>query len=262
MATGAVARVLVVEDGETKRVAQLLSNERFVVVTALAGREALGTLPSFRPDVVVIELAKVTAAAVELCAAMRAATMAPLVVACTHAKESEVIAVFGAGADAFALQSGPHELVARVRALLRRAPSQSEPPLDVLTVGPIMLDRASRELHVGGRRVAMPRREFDIAEMLMRKAGRVVSRDEIVRQLWGTARDTKSLDVQVGRLRAKLALAEGWQRIITVRGVGFRLALDEERPGTADDGIVIDLTRDGVHIDLVGIDLLEESTPA
>jgi DNA-binding winged helix-turn-helix (wHTH) protein len=117
----------------------------------------------------------------------------------------------------------------------------------------------------------MPRREFDIAELLMRKAGRVVTRDELVRELWGTARDTKSLDVQVGRLRAKLTEAEGRQRIVTVRGVGFRFMTDDEggsapaldRHPSLD--VVIDLpvvSHGTADIDLVEEDLLEDSASA
>jgi DNA-binding winged helix-turn-helix (wHTH) protein len=76
--------------------------------------------------------------------------------------------------------------------------------------------------------IRIPRREFDIAELLMRDAGKVVSRQKIVRELWGTVRDTKSLDVQVGRLRARLTAAEGRRRIVTVRGVGFRFLADDD----------------------------------
>ena len=112
--------------------------------------------------------------------------------------------------------------------VLRRAPTPDDDANpDKVVVGPILLDRARRELFVHGTQVAVPRREFDIAEVLMRKAGRVVARKEIIRELWGAARDTKSLDVQVGRLRTKLTAAEGRQRIVTVRGVGFRFLTDE-----------------------------------
>ena len=74
----------------------------------------------------------------------------------------------------------------------------------------------------------VPRKEFDIAEMLMSRAGTLVSRVQMTRELWGSTRDTKTLDVQVGRLRTKLVAAEGRQRIITVRGVGYRFATDDD----------------------------------
>jgi len=81
---------------------------------------------------------------------------------------------------------------------------------------------------VCGEVVRLPRREFDIAELLMRHAGRVVPRSEIVREIWGSLRDTKSLDVQVGRLRMRLAVAEGRRRIVTVRGIGYRMLTDDD----------------------------------
>jgi DNA-binding winged helix-turn-helix (wHTH) protein len=112
--------------------------------------------------------------------------------------------------------------------VLRRNPPAAEVTTDSIVVGPIVLDNARRELFVHGTPIRVPRREFDIAELLMRDAGRVVTRQKIVRELWGTVRDTKSLDVQVGRLRSRLASAEGRRRILTVRGVGFRFLVDDD----------------------------------
>ena len=91
-----------------------------------------------------------------------------------------------------------------------------------------MLDAGRREFFVSGQEVRTPRREFDIAALLMRDAGRVVSRQKIVRELWGSLHDTKSLDVQVGRLRSRLAAAEGRRRIVTVRGIGYRFLTDDD----------------------------------
>lgn len=223
-----LARVLVVERGDDARVADVLTAEGFLAITAPSVSEALECIASFHPDVVLLEVAKVTGSVLQLCAAVRGATSAPIALVSGRCDERDVVSGLSAGADVFVAEPvGSHELVARVRAMLRRAPSPGEERSDLIVVGAIVLDSARRELSVRGERVPVPRREFDIAELLMRKAGRVVSRVELVQELWGSARDTKSLDVQVGRLRAKLTAAEGRQRIVTVRGVGFRFVTDE-----------------------------------
>jgi two-component system response regulator RegX3 len=159
----------------------------------------------------------------QLCSAIRSLTACPLVLVGAQCSERATITAFTTGVDSvLTLPIGPHEFIARLRALLRRMPAQVGDDGDVLIVGPVRLDRNRRELTVDGQLVALPRREFDIAELLMREAGLVVPRTAIVRELWGSMRDTKSLDVQVGRLRARLAQVEGGRRIITVRGVGYR----------------------------------------
>ena len=235
MAWAEMARVLVIERGDDPRVARLLDAEGFGVVTAPTLLEALESIAGFRPGGVIIEVDWVNESVQHLCVGVRASTAAPLAILSAHADESDVVSSFGAGADAFIAQSvGRHELVARVRALLRRAPVIEDSPPEHIVVGPIVLDRARREVFVNDQQISLPRREFDIAEVLMRKAGRVVPRTELIRELWGTARDTKSLDVQVGRLRSKLTAAEGRQRIMTVRGVGFRFLTDAESDAAVD----------------------------
>jgi DNA-binding response OmpR family regulator len=198
-------------------------------VTAMQHREASMAIDSFRPDAVLIEATTPGGTVLDLCAGLRTEIAVPLVVVCLAAPERDALAAFGVGVDSVILEPvGRHELLARVRALLRRTPPPIEPDADHITIGPILLDMARRELFVHGELVRVPRREFDIAEILMREAGRVVTRQRIVRELWGTVRDTKSLDVQVGRLRIRLADAEGRRRIVTVRGVGFRLLTDND----------------------------------
>ncbi|NBP52549.1 MAG: DNA-binding response regulator, partial [Actinobacteria bacterium] len=125
--------------------------------------------------------------------------------------------------------TGPREIVARVRALARRMEEPDTSAGDVVVVGSVALDRTCRRLTVGGRPVHVPRREFEIAEVLMRRAGLVVTRQALLVELWGGhRRDTKTLDVQVGRLRSRLAAAEGRTRIVTVRGLGYRFLTDAD----------------------------------
>jgi DNA-binding response OmpR family regulator len=224
-----MGQVLVVERREPPRAADELVREGFVVLTAMHSREALTVCEGMRPDVVVVEGVAAHAAVRALCAELRSATSSPLVLLSPPCSEPDAVAAFGAGVDTLILEPvGSHELIARIRALLRRVPPPSVLDSDVIVIGPVVLDTARRELFVGGEQVRTPRREFDIAVLLMRDAGRVVSRQSIVRELWGSVRDTKSLDVQVGRLRARLASAEGRRRIVTVRGVGYRFLTDDD----------------------------------
>jgi DNA-binding response OmpR family regulator len=224
-----MARVLVVERRDPPRAAALLEAEGFTVVTAIHRGEAATVIESFRPDLVLVESAAPGSGVVEFCALLRSTVTVPLVLVSGAGPERDAVAAFTAGVDSVILEPvGQHELVARVRAVLRRTPPVAEVITDSIVVGPIVLDHARRELFVHGALIRVPRREFDIAELLMRDAGRVVTRQAIVRELWGTVRDTKSLDVQVGRLRSRLAAAEGRRRILTVRGVGFRFLVDDD----------------------------------
>jgi two-component system response regulator RegX3 len=223
-----------------------LAEESFTVMTAVETSEAIDALKVFGPDVVVVEVAAAGTRVIQLCGAIRATGPVPLLVLSGPCPERDVIATFGAGADSVVTEPvGPHELVARVRALVRRSPVGADPAPEVITVGPIRLDLARRELTVRGERVPVPRREFDIAEVLMRDAGSVVARRAIVRELWGSMRDTKSLDVQVGRLRTRLANAAGCACIFTVRGLGFRFANEAE----LEEALGADF-----EMDLVGIE--------
>src|SRR5262245_40974689 len=131
---------------------------------------------------------------------------------------------------------------------------------DIITIGPIRLDLARRELTVRGDRIPLPRREFDIAELLMQDAGRVVPRRVIVRELWGSMRDTKSLDVQVGRLRNRLSKAAGCPCIFTVRGLGFRFASDGELKEALGEDFEIDLA--GLEVEELEGDLVSRPRSA
>lgn len=224
-----MARVLVIERSAAPRVSVLLTTEGFTVVTAVETDEAVEVLATFPVECLLLEVDTLRTETATTCTVLRATSAVPIAALTGPFSERDGIAVLTAGADSvIAAAVGDHELVARVRALLRRAPAAQVESPDIISVGRVRLDRARRELFVDGRQIALPRREFDIAELLMAAAGCVVTRQAIVRELWGSMRDTKSLDVQVGRLRNRLAVAEGCRRIETVRGVGFRFLTDDE----------------------------------
>ena len=232
-----MAQLVVVEEREQSRVAKLLTGEGLLVDTTAGSTDLLTKVVEHaEPDLVLLEVAAVSRAVIRLCASLQTVTSAPIVIFCEHASEREVVAAYSAGVQAVICEPvGSYELVARVRALLRRAPVRAEAPPDVLVVGPVVLDRGRRQITVNGELIAVPRKEFDIAELLMCKAGTVVPRSQLVRELWGAARDTKTLDVQVGRLRSKLTAAEGRQRIVTVRGLGYRFVTDDDLDAAAQD---------------------------
>jgi DNA-binding response OmpR family regulator len=262
-------RVLIVTGAPESRAAVMMRNANFDVLIEpgdRTGTELFARFEALRPDLLLLELDIVRRAVIDLCMRVRAVSGIPIVVVCEASDDKDAISMFRAGADAFISHPvGAHELVARVRALFRRTPPvRAWANADELTVGSVRLDRSRRVLMVGGSGVAVPRREFDIAEMLMRRAPRVVTRDELIRTLWGTSRDTKSLDVQVGRLRARLLAADGRSRIVTVRGVGFRFLDDDEinltgarAVGVADE-LVIDLEveslTNGNTVDVTAVD--------
>lgn len=235
--------VLVVEQAERPRAATELGAEGFGVVTAVHVHEALDVHETVRADLVIVEGPASLASVRRVCASLRPAVTAPLALLSAPCSEIDAVAAFATGVDNLILEPvGHHELLARARSLLRRVPRTEWSKPEVLAVGPVELDCARREVFVRGEQVRLPRREFDIAFLLMRDAGRVVSRKTLVQELWGSLPDTKSLDVQVGRLRARLAAAEGRRRIVTVRGVGYRFLTDDEDDDTTTaSGTIIDL---------------------
>jgi two-component system response regulator RegX3 len=239
-----MAGVVVIEERDHARVATLLTAEGMTVEPTTAPVDVvLKQIHINAPDLVVFEVHSLTRAVVRACAFIRGISHVPITVLFERGGEREIVDAYGAGADAVIAEPiGPHELVARVRAALRRAPQPRPVNSDVLTVGPIELDRARRQITVRGELIPLPRKEFDIAEVLMLNAGAVVSRTLLIRDLWGSARDTKTLDVQVGRLRARLAAAEGRRRILTIRGLGYRFATDDDLDAIEPNGAASSVT--------------------
>jgi len=224
-----MSQVLVIEQRQPPRAATELEAEGFDVLVAVHLQEALAVFETVDPDLILVEGNASHESVRSLCAALRLAAFAPLALLSQPCPERDAVAALGSGVDVLVLEPvGRYELIARVRSMLRRNPRPRVQNDDVITVGPVLLDCARREAFVNGQHVRVPRREFDIALLLMREAGRVVPREKILHELWGSLRDTKSLDVQVGRLRARLAAAEGRRRIVTVRGVGYRFLTDDD----------------------------------
>jgi DNA-binding response OmpR family regulator len=231
-------RVAVIEGRPGGRAAMLLSSEGLSVERTDADNDgAAALIAAFAPHVVLLEVAGVSDDVVELCRRLEGVTSVPVILFSEGREEDGVLAAFAAGVRTVVSEPiGAHELVARVRAVLRRSKVQTGPKLDIVSAGGVSLDRARRVVTVHGRVVPMPRREYEIAELLLEHAGQVVSRTRLLRELWGTTGDSKSLAVQVGRLRARLSAITGRQSIVTVRGVGYRFVADQDEPSATVRG--------------------------
>ena len=224
--------VLVVED-EQSFIDALeigLPREGFRVIVARDGPEALRLFDAATPDLVLLDLMLPGLPGIDVCRQIRLRSRTPIIM--VTAKDSELDTVVGleVGADDYVTK--PYrlrELVARMRAVLRRSPtdagSAADPADEVLDIGDVHLDTARHEVTVRGEPVALPRKEFDLLEVLMAHAGRVMSRESLLDQVWGTdyVGDTKTLDVHIKRLRSKIEPdPSNPTRLTTVRGVGYR----------------------------------------
>ena len=227
-------RILIVEDDPdiAQLVARYLDKAGFTTERVTSGREALQTITERPPDLVVLDLMLPHMDGLEVCRLLRAhdATSGiPVIMLTARAEESERIVGLELGADDYlAKPFSPNELVARVRALLRRAQratsdrasSTSSRPL---AYGPIALDTDRHVVSSGGEAVTLTAKEFLLLEYLMRHRGRVLSRDVLLTDVWGYryTGGTRTVDVHVRRLREKLpALAEG---LVTVKQFGYKL---------------------------------------
>jgi two-component system, OmpR family, response regulator RegX3 len=225
-------KVLVVDDEESfvDALCVGLQGEGFAVDVARDGPEALNRFDASTPDIVLLDLMLPGLSGLDVCREIRSRSMVPIIM--VTARDSEVDAVVGLelGADDYITKPyGLRELVARIRATVRRSRSQlsiDELMADpILEVGDLRLDPERHEVQVRGAAIHLPLKEFELLEALMDNAGRVVSRDTLIDQVWGPdyVGDTKTLDVHIKRLRARVEPdPANPTRISTVRGVGYR----------------------------------------
>jgi two-component system response regulator RegX3 len=222
--------ILVVDDEQSYRDALRIALERegFRVDVAADGAEAIARFDAVRPALVLLDVMLPRISGVDVCRELRTRSQVPIIM--VTARNAEIDAVVGleVGADDYVTKPFRlRELVARVRAALRRGPGDDTgaQPDEVLEVGDVRLDAARHEVAVRGARVALPLKEFELLELLLANAGRVLTRDVLIDRVWGPNYygDTKTLDVHVKRLRSKVEDDPGHPaRIVTVRGVGYR----------------------------------------
>jgi phosphate regulon transcriptional regulator PhoB len=225
--------VLIVEDEPDIRnlLVHHLTRDGFRCRTAASGPEALARVRAAAPDLIVLDLMLPEMNGLEVCRRLRAdpATAAVPIIMLT-AKTDEVDRIVGLemGADDYVAKPfSPKELVARVRAVLRRA--RPGEPIRSLTVGGVSLDVARHVVTVEGRPVELTPKEFDLLQALLDAAGRVLSREYLLNRVWGYARadeiESRTVDVHIRRLRAKLGTEE--RRIATIKGVGYRFESED-----------------------------------
>jgi two-component system response regulator RegX3 len=222
--------ILVVDDEQSYRDALSVALERegFRVETAADGPEAIAKADATRPALILLDIMLPQMSGVDVCRELRTRSQVPIIM--VTARNSEIDAVVGleVGADDYVTKPFRlRELVARVRAALRRAPANGSdtPSVELVEVGDVRLDVARHEVFVGGKLVPLPLKEFELLELLLLNAGRVLTRDVLIDRVWGPNYygDTKTLDVHVKRLRAKIEPDPAHpDRLVTVRGVGYR----------------------------------------
>lgn len=223
--------ILIVEDEEnlSDPLAFLLGKEGFETKIAADGPTALQIFDAEEIDLVLLDLMLPGMSGTEVCRKLRAESSVPIIM--VTARDSEIDKVVGLelGADDYVTKPySTRELVARIRAVLRRGPeaeSTEEADDQLLKGGRVVMDIDRHTVLVDGQPVPMPLKEFDLLEYLMRNAGRVLTRGQLIDRIWGAdyVGDTKTLDVHVKRLRSKIeAEPKRPTQLVTVRGLGYK----------------------------------------
>jgi two-component system response regulator RegX3 len=222
-----VTRVLVVEDEESysDALSYVLRKEGFEVAVAETGPDALDEYDRAGADIVLLDLMLPGLSGTEVCRALRSRGNVPVII--VSAKDTEVDKVVGLelGADDYVTKPySPRELLARIRAVLRRGQDVELLP-DTLEAGPVRMDVERHVVTVAGTEIRLPLKEFELLEMLLRNTGRVLTRGQLIDRIWGAdyVGDTKTLDVHVKRLRSKLEKdPSNPSHLVTVRGLGYK----------------------------------------
>ena len=229
-----MTRILLVEDEESYRdpLTYQLTKDGFEVATAATGLEALEEYDRSGADLVLLDLMLPGLSGMEVCRQLRARGDVPVIM--LTAKDSEIDKVVGLeiGADDYVTKPYSYrELVARVRAVLRRRHGvvDDDDEDGALEVGRVRMDVDRHTVEVDGARVPLPLKEFELLELLLRNAGRVLTRTQLIDRVWGSdyVGDTKTLDVHVKRVRAKIEPdPANPQLLLTIRGLGYKLVDD------------------------------------
>jgi two-component system response regulator RegX3 len=224
-----MTRVLVVEDEESfsDALSYMLRREGYETVVASDGLGALAEFDRAGADIVLLDLMLPGLSGTEVCRSLRAKSSVPIIM--LTAKDAEIDKVVGLelGADDYVTKPySARELVARMRAVLRRGTDAEPSTESTLAAGPVRLDVDRHVVAVDGHPVALPLKEFDLLEFLLRNPGRVLTRGQLIDRVWGAdyVGDTKTLDVHVKRLRAKIEPDPATPKyLLTVRGLGYKL---------------------------------------
>ena len=225
--------VLLVEDEESfiDALTVGLKKEGFRVEVARDGMEALNKFDVVQPDVVLLDVMLPKISGIDVCRQLRKKTQVPIIMVTAKGAEIDTVVGLEVGSDDYITKPyRMRELVARMRAVLRRVPNESTSGMtdldgNTLVVGEVILDPEQHKVVVNGAEVAMPLKEFELLHILLANAGRVLPRETLIDRVWGTdyVGDTKTLDVHIKRLRAKVEDDPASPtRIVTIRGLGYK----------------------------------------
>ncbi len=221
--------ILLVEDEEsiTTPLAEALERDGFHTEVAHTVADGLAKGRAARPDLVLLDIGLPDGSGLDVCRELRATSSVPIIILSARGEEADRVVGLELGADDYVVKPfSAREVIARIRAVLRRAGAPTAATDGPIEIGPVRLDPARRTVANGGTPVELARKEFDLLALLMREAGTVVTRERLIDEVWDVNwfGSTKTLDVHISGLRKKLDPT----LIHTVRGVGFRFASPEE----------------------------------
>ncbi|WP_298592837.1 response regulator transcription factor [uncultured Rothia sp.] len=224
-----MAKILIVEDEEalSDPLAFLLGREGFQTIVVDNGLDALPVFDREGADLVLLDVMLPGMSGMEVCRKLREVSSVPIIM--LTAKDSELDKVLGLelGADDYVTKPySARELIARIRAVLRRRSAETDSATEsVLQGGPVRMDIDRHVVTVNGEEISMPLKEFELLEILLRNVGRVMTRGQLIERVWGAdyVGDTKTLDVHIKRLRSKIEPdSSAPQYVVTVRGLGYK----------------------------------------
>ena len=227
-------RILFVEDEAAifEPFSKALRRNGFEPVIARTAAEALDSAGRTEPDLVLLDLNLPDGDGSDVCRTLRQSSDVPIVMLTARGTEMDRVLGLELGADDYVVKPfSSRELISRIRAVLRRARSDSQAPAEPIVVGPLRIDPGARSVTLSGEPVKLARREFDLLAELARNAGQVVTREDLMGRVWDVNwfGSTKTLDVHIRTLRRKLGDDSANPRFIeTLRGVGFRLLTPED----------------------------------
>ena len=225
-----MSKILIVEDEEalSDPLAFLLGREGFQTIVVDNGLDALPVFDREGADLVLLDVMLPGMSGMEVCRKLREVSSVPIIM--LTAKDSELDKVLGLelGADDYVTKPySARELIARIRAVLRRRSAETDSATEsVLQGGPVRMDIDRHVVTVNGEEISMPLKEFELLEILLRNVGRVMTRGQLIERVWGAdyVGDTKTLDVHIKRLRSKIEPdSSAPQYVVTVRGLGYKV---------------------------------------